>query len=187
MKKTDYVICEKNSCEVFFLSLSRKLESFKSNAWRFVLELIKWLSVTVCGVPQPIDLSTAIPHPLWRRNKHPNRVFDGVPIQFVSSNKKTIDNTGSRYEDRINWYQSFGFFLFGLFILSLLIRVNLESKKKICFLSFVSFLFIGFRFVNFCLGFITFVSCLCSCSCASEPSLGVRVSSHKFGGFVYCV
>ena len=68
----------------------------------------------------------AIPHPLWRRNKHPNRVFDGVSIQSVSSNKKTVDNTDSRYEDRINWYQSFGFFLFGIFIFSLLFRVNLE-------------------------------------------------------------
>ena len=33
-------------------------------------------------------------------------IIDGVPIQSVSSNKKTIDNTSSRYEDRINWYQS---------------------------------------------------------------------------------
>ena len=65
----------KNTFEVFFLSLSRKLESFKSNAWRFVQNLSNGPSATICGVPQPIDLSTAIPHPLWRRNKHHNRVI----------------------------------------------------------------------------------------------------------------
>ena len=147
MKYTDYVICEKNTFEVFFLSLSRKLESIKSNAWRFVLNLSNGPSATVCGVPQPIDLSTAIPHPLWRRNKHPNRVIRRGSYPVRVSNKKTIDNTGSRYEDRINWYQSFGFFLFGLFNLSPLIRVCLESKNKISSCVLVSYCW----FLNFLL------------------------------------
>ena len=74
MKDRANVFC-KHPCEVSSWVCLEKLESFKSNAWRFALNLSNGLSATVCGVPQPIDLSTAIPHPLWRRNKHPNRVI----------------------------------------------------------------------------------------------------------------
>ena len=106
----------------------------------------------------------------------------------MSSNKKTIVNPVLATRIASIGIRASAFSCLDYLFESFCFCVNLESKKKkICFLSFVSFLFIGFRFVNFCLGFITFVSCLCSCSCASEPSLGVRVSSHKFGGFVYCV
>ena len=100
----------------------------------------------------------------------------------MSSNKKTIVNPVLATRIASIGIGASAFSCLDYLFESFCFCVNLESKKKkICFLSFVSFLFIGFRFVNFCLGFITFVSCLCSCSCASEPSLGVRVSSHKFG------
>ena len=187
MKDTDYVFCEKTPWGF--------LPEFVSEAWidqvqrlTIHLELIKRPSATVCGVPQPIDLSTAIRIRCGVATSIITESFNGVSIQFVSSNKKTIVNTGSRYEDRIKWYQSFGFFLFRIFILSNLFRVNLESrktkKKKFCvfgvlvcllgfslnLLSFLfCFLFIGFGIVNFRLGFITshsiqFVSCFCLCS-----------------------
>ena len=159
---------KKNTFEVFFLSLSRKTWIVQVQRLTIRLELIKRPFATVCGVPHPIDLSTAIPHPLWRRNKHPNRVFwrGSYHVRVVQQENDRQHRFSLRGSHQL--VSELRLFLVGLpFILSLLFRVNLESKIKIsscvlvCSCWFLNFLLVcSWTVLNFVVNFSFCVSFL---------------------------